>query len=153
MKKCNGPCGLEKEDKEFNVKRYKSGHIGLRAYCKICSHESRKTWRASSSKDNDRNKAYNKLNAARIRGHKLRKYWPGSTAEQANEMFELLYKIQDGGCAICKRVSKRLVVDHHHGSGVVRGLLCNSCNRALGYLQDCDLIIMEAGDYVRKHKP
>ena len=58
--------------------------------------------------------------------------------------YEKMYADQDGKCAICKgegfvmathhRI--RLVVDHCHESGVIRGLLCHNCNRALGLLKD-----------------
>lgn len=49
---------------------------------------------------------------------------------------------QGGRCAICLRPEERLFVDHDHrhcgpGEGCrlcVRGLLCNGCNSALGWL-------------------
>ena len=46
---------------------------------------------------------------------------------------------QGGGCAVCRRApkpGKSLHVDHDHRSGDVRGLLCFSCNAALGHLAD-----------------
>jgi hypothetical protein len=39
---------------------------------------------------------------------------------------------QAGRCAICGLRPARLVIDHHHVSGLVRGLLCASCNVAEG---------------------
>jgi hypothetical protein len=45
---------------------------------------------------------------------------------------------QNGVCALCKRpptAKKRLVVDHNHSTGMIRGLLCDACNRALGLIE------------------
>lgn len=45
-----------------------------------------------------------------------------------------LLKHQGGGCAICSRKpapGKNLHVDHDHRSGLVRGLLCLTCNHDL----------------------
>ena len=50
-----------------------------------------------------------------------------------------LYLNQHGSCAICDEPTAQatdLVVDHNHGSGEVRGLLCNRCNLGLGHFQD-----------------
>lgn len=44
-----------------------------------------------------------------------------------------LLDLQGGRCAICRNRpgSKRLAVDHDHGTGAVRGLLCSRCNHEL----------------------
>lgn len=51
---------------------------------------------------------------------------------------------QGGVCAICLRpetarrrgVLRALCVDHNHQTNYNRGLLCSSCNRAIGFLAD-----------------
>ncbi|WP_407077539.1 endonuclease domain-containing protein [Streptomyces sp. SCSIO 30461] len=37
---------------------------------------------------------------------------------------------QAGACAMCSASQGRLLVDHCHETGLVRGLLCTSCNTA-----------------------
>lgn len=48
--------------------------------------------------------------------------------------FAELEKRAGGLCMICEEKTT-LVIDHDHKTGHVRGLLCNPCNVALGYLQ------------------
>lgn len=52
-----------------------------------------------------------------------------------------MQNVQDGKCAICENesVKERLSVDHCHTTGKVRGLLCRSCNRALGIIGDANM--------------
>jgi len=56
------------------------------------------------------------------------------------EEYDLILKFQNGRCAICDRPQradqKRLAVDHCHRSGLIRGLLCWACNKALGAFKD-----------------
>lgn len=43
---------------------------------------------------------------------------------------------QGGKCAICGNVPSRPVVDHDHGTGKVRGILCHGCNIKLPAVED-----------------
>lgn len=43
------------------------------------------------------------------------------------EAYNLLIKKQCNKCALCDKI-RRLVVDHDHTTGRVRGLLCRKCN-------------------------
>jgi len=69
------------------------------------------------------------------------KYLYGISLEQYNKML----KLQKNVCVICgnkevRRNSKGniriLSVDHNHEIGRVRGLLCGSCNQALGLVKE-----------------
>jgi hypothetical protein len=60
------------------------------------------------------------------------------------EQWDDMYQKQGGKCAnlfcdttISNKRYDRLFVDHCHYSGVVRGLLCHSCNIAMGLQKDC----------------
>ena len=69
-----------------------------------------------------------------------------------------MHDAQRGVCAICKRPETRptphggpprLSIDHHHGSGRVRGLLCTDCNTALGKFKDDPAIVKMAAAYLQ----
>jgi len=46
------------------------------------------------------------------------------------------YKIFDQDCCQICGTTYRLVADHNHNTGYIRGLLCNTCNRTLGIYHD-----------------
>lgn len=41
-------------------------------------------------------------------------------------------------------------VDHDHDTEEVRSLLCNNCNRGLGYFKDSSLNLLKAFNYLKK---
>jgi len=50
-------------------------------------------------------------------------------------------------CVICGDTTK-LVVDHDHITGKIRGLLCNHCNRGLGHFRDDPTLLEFAAQYL-----
>lgn len=68
--------------------------------------------------------------------------------------YERFYIAQNGMCAICHHpeiVKGRLflAVDHDHKNGKVRGLLCSSCNMALGSFADSSERLYSAIRYLK----
>lgn len=68
---------------------------------------------------------------------------------------------QDFKCAICRQEEtckdsqhdrpRRLSIDHCHRTEVVRGLLCHSCNTAIGKFKDDTLMMQRAIEYIHNH--
>lgn len=65
-----------------------------------------------------------------------------------NDGYQFLLSSQGGACAICKKKSDPLCVDHDHSTGAVRGLLCRSCNLAIGYLDDSPTLLFRSIHYL-----
>jgi hypothetical protein len=72
-----------------------------------------------------------------------------------------LAEAQGGRCAICRQPETHrdrsgsvqpLGVDHDHRTGKVRGLLCHSCNTALGYFRDDPALLTAAAEYVMRKR-
>lgn len=58
-------------------------------------------------------------------------------------------------CVDCQRVlplEDFFSVDHDHKIGAIRGLLCDKCNRALGFLQEDEETLLKAAEYLHTHK-
>ena len=78
----------------------------------------------------------------------VRKY--GLTFEE----FTAMSASQGHVCAICNAPwsdTKIPQVDHHHGTGKIRGLLCGPCNRAIGLLNDNPCFTERATIYLKDH--
>jgi len=110
---CQG-CGIEFDSIRSQIERRSGGKF-----------HSRDCWRAY--------RAANK----QTRLAKLLRAEHGMTVAE----YEALLTRQGGVCSICGRAPaevgrKRLVVDHDHVTGRVRGLLCDPCNLGLGAFAD-----------------
>lgn len=60
-------------------------------------------------------------------------------------------KEQGNRCLICKE-DVQLVIDHCHRTGIVRGLLCENCNRGLGMFKENVANLAVAANYLLKFK-
>jgi hypothetical protein len=68
--------------------------------------------------------------------------------EFSYEDYLVLLKAQNNQCKICLNETS-LDVDHDHRTGVVRGLLCKACNKALGFFQDDHGLLEKAIEYLK----
>ena len=143
MKVCT-VCKENKELAEFhNSKTYKDGKCYR---CITCDRKARAQYK-DANRDRFREVSRNK----RVR------HVHGLEPEDYRRMLDS----QGGVCAICKtdNVGGRnslnthlmhFAIDHCHNSGVIRGLLCNCCNRGIGLLDEDPLVMAEAIKYLTK---
>ena len=128
IKKCRF-CLLEKEKKLFT--RNKSYKDGYATVCLECS----KKYQSEKRKD---------IN-----------YVISERAKKFNTNFNVIdnlyktYKV----CQICGNIDYRrmLNIDHCHKTGKVRGLLCDSCNKALGLFKDNVESLNKAIEYLKNN--
>jgi hypothetical protein len=154
-------------DKEYRTKhadKIKERRVRLKDEIKLYNHEK---WLELKSDSARLNKQYAKVkewrknnkdkqkefaqkwyakNRNRVASSGRLKKYGLSDAEHSKLLLE-----QNGRCAICGYSNRGLVVDHCHGTGKVRGLLCPTCNRGLGNFNDNPLNLDIAAIYIRKH--
>jgi hypothetical protein len=131
MAKCK-KCNTDKSDDEFYYR--KDGRISSYT-CKSCTIERTAEYRK------DRPEKTREW----YRKNKLKQY--GLTPDEYQE----LYDKQNGLCAICTKECPQqelLCVDHCHKAGDVRGLLCKTCNSAIGFLNDDPELVRSALFYL-----
>ena len=83
-----------------------------------------------------------------------------TTYNLALDQYHAMAENQDFLCASCgeeplpkTRLSSidNFVIDHNHKTGKVRGLLCNHCNTAIGYLRECSIRALAVTRYITRH--
>lgn len=81
--------------------------------------------------------------------HLKKKY--GLTYSSLDEMLDR----QNYACAICKSpldsLSKTTHIDHDHGTGNVREVLCQGCNTGIGLFRESPEFLRAAAEYLEKH--
>lgn len=142
-------CSVVKDASEFS--------IGRRT-CRPCrsAEQIKKYW---DSPEEYRSKKRGKLNKkARTEWQERNKdyqyFWHlNATYGLTKEDYTSLLESQENKCAICGQDAQtRMVVDHCHATGKVRGLLCNSCNCGLGFFQDNVGFMQKAIEYIKSNE-
>lgn len=116
--------------------------------------EQRRAWyRANREKIIERSKQWRQAN--KTRHNELKRLWAERNPDKVNkqnneqrwrtlglkgaaqELYDQLWEEQNGLCAICSQPweKRKLAWDHNRMTGGPRGLLCGSCNIALGWFE------------------
>lgn len=146
VKTCGG-CGVGKPVEDFHWKNKSRGERQSR--CAECAKAVAKAWH-HGNRDRARENSRRWREENPERDAEIKRRWNQKHGRAASlgrlygmslaDYDDLLAK-QGGVCAICQTAvpgsgRKHFSVDHDHATGVVRGLLCNDCNRGLGLLGD-----------------
>lgn len=161
MKHCS-KCKEEKPFEDFTVSKI----TGYQSQCKQCVKDyylepenkyKRKEILKKSREQEDnkeKKKIYDALPENKVKSQERSWKWMGLNLTMAE--YNQMFADQLGCCKICGRhqtqVKRKLAVDHIHGSGVVRGLLCRNCNVAIGLLGDDPDICLAASEYLRRNE-
>lgn len=161
MKKCK-MCEQQLPLEQF--KKHKLTKDKLNIWCNSCQAAYQKEWvKQNPDKANWRKRnpeqsiktrrVWESNNPEKVRGCWIKQYWPDLTGNEAIVEYQKLFDKQKGLCAICNTPEnnkrKRLAVDHDHSTGKVRGLLCDRCNRGLGYFKDSPELLHKGINYLR----
>lgn len=99
--------------------------------------------------DRDASREWRRRNPDYRRNHHLKTRYGISLGERDEMLAE------QGGCAVCgTNVApdrRGWVVDHAHDTNQVRGILCNPCNVAIGFLKDDPALADRVAAYLRRH--
>ena len=143
------------DKKKYNAEYYSKNRAAILAQVKKKRQENPEKVNLKNRKYYHTNDAFREKIQAKMRAYKrnwrLEKEY-GLTEEQYLDIL----RRQDGRCAICKTEEwgghrNMPHIDHDHLTGKVRGILCGSCNRALGMFKESLDIIKSAHAYLQKH--
>ena len=149
MKSCT-VCKSAKSLSSFYVD--KQNKDGRGAMCKGCAKVKQAVYYRKNRKEIiDRTTAYQKNHP-----DQSRMFWQrhqGHRYGVSKMEYDVLFKCGAGQCWICHcepDPKRRLAIDHNHTTGVVRGLLCRTCNFGIGSLKDNAALCESAASYLRR---
>lgn len=148
MKKCSR-CGESKDLNEFYAR--KRARDGKMSSCKACNYVRLKEWKTlhpDKIKEYDA-RCYYANPDVRMDRQRAKKY------NLAGDKYRAWLSAQEGKCNICGQVCSkgyRLAVDHCHDTKRLRGLLCSSCNMAIGALGDTAEKLERAVEYLKTYR-
>lgn len=132
-------CGEYKSWDNFSYKRPKNRKPGYQPRCKLCCAKDTQDW--------------NSINKESARERYLQRKYGISENEYNARLLS-----QNNCCPVCGvEFSDGVfgpdspVVDHCHINGHVRGILCNECNRGLGYYHDDPEALRRAAAYLEEN--
>lgn len=62
------------------------------------------------------------------------------------------YGYRNGNCEICGRTTDKLVKDHNHKTGTIRGWICCRCNYLVGFIE-VNTFYANILKYIKRHDP
>jgi hypothetical protein len=141
MNKTCAKCKIEYPLENFHKDSRKNSSV--RSYCTSCTTAYHREYMRKFRKEKPEK-------AKQSERKRCLKYRYGISIEG----YEKLLKEQKGGCAICNKFpnGRRLSIDHNHETGVIRGLLCDRCNTALGLLREDINIVKNLEGYLLASK-
>lgn len=136
-------CNERKALADFTPRSDTAARVGA---CRACQTERVRRWRAANRERHRENTRAYERRRPEVGWASAIKSRYGVTAEQ----FQAMESAQGGVCAICRAPPQRgrLNIDHCHGTGRVRGLLCGPCNRMLGLAKDRPEVLAAAVAYL-----
>lgn len=129
-------------------------YINLKCRCIVC-----REWRKRSTRRHylHRRDSFIKQDRAQNPDKYYFYYVKCSYGVTQDEYYKLL-KSQGNCCAICeshfpavnkgKKSVVHFFIDHDHETGIIRGLLCDDCNLALGRFKDSPELLRKAAHYL-----
>ena len=147
---CNG-CSLLYPIDEYNIRINKQGKPTRQSQCKKCrAAYTRKRTQEHPEKVKESNRLYALKRPDRIKMWSIRSRWK-KQGYNPNEIEKFILE-HKGGCEICGE-TKKLVLDHNHETGALRGMLCPECNFGLGKFKDNKNLLNKAINYLSSELP
>lgn len=151
-----GSCGCRKK---VNLSKYENDH------CKVLRQTRTGYWEIQCKHCGEKHEQHAREIRKNVKTRSCKTYrphnWSGLDKRDAIirrqygislEQYNTLIKEQRGGCAICGKAKesdgRKLSIDHDHKTGMVRGVLCYSCNKGLGLFYDNEQLLLNAQAYL-----